>query len=233
MKIRLFTISNLLTLANLLCGAVATVQALKYENLTAAFWLIAASAVFDYFDGMVARLLKQSGPLGVELDSMADDISFGLAPSAVLFVLFHRMNADALLPEWLGYGCFLFSACAGLRLAKFNIDETQQAEFRGLPTPAATLVCVSLGLISEQTSFTTPAWTLLVVALLLAVLMVCPMPMFALKFKHFGLKSNRLRYAFLLTAAVLVVVLRLYALPAIVGLYVLLSLARMLLYRGA
>ena len=231
MKIRLFTISNLLTLANLLCGALATVQALRYDNLTAAFWLIAASAVFDYFDGMVARLLNQSGPLGVELDSMADDISFGLAPSAVLFVLFGRFNADGLLPEWLGYGCFLFAAAAGLRLAKFNIDEEQHAEFHGLPTPAATLVCVSLGLLSEQTEFVSPAWTLLVVAGLLAVLMICPMPMFALKFKRFGLKDNRLRYAFLAVAGVMVLVLRLYALPAIVALYVLLSLVRMVVRR--
>lgn len=230
MKIRLFTIPNLLTLSNLLCGAAAILATLGCGDLTAAFWFIAAAALFDFFDGMAARLLGQSGPLGVQLDSLADDISFGLAPSFVLLRLFDRMNAGA-LPDWAGWGVFLFAACAALRLAKFNIDETQHAEFCGLPTPAATLVVVSLGLLSECGGLTVPAWAVLLVAAALAALMVSPIRMFALKFRGFGLRGNGLRYGFLACAALLLLVLRLRALPAIVLLYVLLSCARTLFRR--
>ena len=111
MKIRLFTIPNLITLCNLLCGALAIVSALVWNDLTTAFWLIVAAAGFDFFDGMVARLMGISGPLGVQLDSLADDISFGLAPSIILFVLFGRLNGGV-LPEWLGYTVFIFAAFA-------------------------------------------------------------------------------------------------------------------------
>ena len=97
-KIRLFTLPNFITLGNLFCGAMATVSVLVNGDLSTAFWLIVAAAVCDFFDGMVARLMGISGPLGVQLDSLADDISFGLAPSAVLFSLFHRLNAH-LLPD--------------------------------------------------------------------------------------------------------------------------------------
>lgn len=232
MKIKLFTIPNLLTLSNLLCGAGAIHATLVGGNLILAFWFIAAAALFDFFDGMAARLLGQSGPLGVQLDSLADDISFGLAPSFVLFVLFDRTNGGA-LPAWVGWGVFLFAACAALRLAKFNIDEEQHTEFRGLPTPAATLVCVSLGLLSEQTAFALPAWGVLLTAAVLAGLMVSPLPMFALKFKGFGWPGNELRYLFLLAAAAMIPLLRLYALPAIVALYVLLSAGRALRKRCA
>ncbi len=232
MKIKLFTIPNLLTLSNLLCGAGAIHATLVGGNLTLAFWLIAAAALFDFFDGMAARLLGQSGPLGVQLDSLADDISFGLAPSFVLFVLFERTNAGA-LPAWAGWGVFLFAACAALRLAKFNIDEEQHTEFRGLPTPAATLVCVSLGLLSEHTAFAMPAWGVLLTAAVLAGLMVSSLPMFSLKFKGFGWPGNELRYLFLLASAAMIPLLRLYALPAIVAFYVLLSAGRALRKRSA
>jgi CDP-diacylglycerol--serine O-phosphatidyltransferase len=119
MKIRLFTIPNFITLGNLCCGAMAAVSALVWNDLTLSFWLIVAAAACDFFDGMVARLMGISGPLGVQLDSLADDISFGLAPSAVLFSLFHRLNPH-LLPDWLGYLCFLFAAFAALRIGALH-----------------------------------------------------------------------------------------------------------------
>lgn len=226
MKIRLFTIPNLITLCNLLCGALAIVSALVWNDLTTAFWLIVAAAGFDFFDGMVARLMGISGPLGVQLDSLADDISFGLAPSIILFVLFGRLNGGV-LPEWLGYTVFIFAAFAALRLAKFNIDTTQHTEFCGLPTPAATLFVVALGLIVERSQ---PAWIegwmVLAVAYALAVMMVANVRLFALKFKGFGWRGNELRYSFLLLSVVLIATLRLYAIPAIILCYVLLSIAR-------
>lgn len=232
MKIKLFTIPNLLTLSNLLCGAFAAVAALVYDDLTLAFWLVVAAAVFDFFDGFVARLTGQASPIGVELDSLADDISFGFVPAAVLYVLFGRMTGLWLTSDYAGLVVFVFAAFAALRLAKFNIDETQHAEFCGLPTPAATLFCVSLGLLAETRGLTMPREAVLAVAVALALLMVSPLRMFALKFRGFGWRGNRLRYSFLAGSALLMILLDGYSIPAIITFYVLISFLRALFCKG-
>ena len=221
MKIRLFTLPNLITLGNLLCGAMAIVAALVYRDLTMAFWLIVAAAVCDFFDGMVARLMGISGPLGVQLDSLADDISFGLAPSAVLYVLFGLTNQGE-LPEWVGCTVFLFAAFAALRLAKFNIDEEQHTEFRGLPTPAATLYVVALGWSVEQGGLMANLnpWGVLITAWVLAALMVSNIPMFSLKFKGFGWKGNELRYLFMAFSLALLLVFGVESFLLIIGAYI-------------
>lgn len=236
MKIKLFTIPNLLTLMNLLCGAIATVHALVLSDLTGAFCWILLAAVFDFFDGFVARLLHIPSPLGVQLDSLADDISFGLAPAAMLYALYQRMPGI-----WLGEGCscgdhfgwivFVFSAFAALRLAKFNIDESQHAEFCGLPTPAATLLCASVGMLSERCGLCMEREWVLTLAVVTALLMISPIRMFALKFKGFGWKGNQIRYLFLLGCCALIVALREYAIPAIIALYVVISTVRWLFVR--
>lgn len=233
MKIRLFTIPNLLTLSNLLCGSFAAVAALVYGNLTAAFWLIAAAAVFDFFDGFAARLLRQSSPIGLQLDSLADDISFGFAPAAVLYCLYGRMPG-LWLPdtEYAALAVFVFAAFAALRLAKFNIDQTQHAEFCGLPTPAATLFCVSLGLLQEMRGLTMPRETVLAVAVVFSLLMVSNIRMFALKFQGFGWRGNEIRYVFIALAAVLILLLGAYSIPVIIVVYVVVSLIRWLGCRG-
>lgn len=233
MKIRLFTLPNFITLGNLFCGALAVVAVLVDHNLTAAFWLIVAAAVCDFFDGMVARLLKQSGPLGVQLDSLADDISFGLAPSMVLFELFNRLN-NGLLPDWVGYAVFLFAAFAALRLAKFNIDEEQHTEFRGLPTPAATLYVVALGLSVEQGGLMANLnpWGVLVTALVFALLMVSNVPMFSLKFKGFGWKGNELRYLFIVGSLALLIVFGVEGFLFIIATYIFVSVTRAYLNRS-
>ena len=131
MKIKLITIPNLLTLANLFFGALAVVAALVWGDLRAALLFVAASAVCDFLDGFAARLLRQTSPIGVQLDSLADDISFGLAPAAVLFVAYDALPAgcvalgDGLLTAG-RYALFVVAACSALRLARFNIDTTQQ-----------------------------------------------------------------------------------------------------------
>ena len=221
MKIRLFTLPNLITLGNLLCGAMAIVAALVYRDLTMAFWLIVAAAVCDFFDGMVARLMGISGPLGVQLDSLADDISFGLAPSAVLYVLFGLTNRGE-LPEWVGCTVFLFAAFAALRLAKFNIDEEQHTEFRGLPTPAATLYVVALGWSVEQGGLMANLnpWGVLITAWVLAALMVSNIPMFSLKFKGFGWRGNELRYLFMAFSLFLLLVFGVESFLLIIGAYI-------------
>ncbi|HUN14626.1 MAG TPA: CDP-alcohol phosphatidyltransferase family protein [Alistipes sp.] len=225
MRIKLFTIPNLLTLSNLLCGALGAVAALSRGNLTAAFGFMAAAAVFDFFDGFAARLLRQEGPIGGELDSLADDISFGFLPAAVLYVLYGR-STGGLLPEWAGFLVFVFAACAALRLAKFNIDDSQHTEFCGLPSPAAALFCASLGLLAERYGLEVSREAVVLAAWSVGALMVSPVRMFALKFSHYGWKGNEIRYSFLAVSAVLLAVLQLRAIPVVVALYVFVSLVR-------
>ena len=232
MKIRLFTIPNFITLGNLVCGAMAAVSALVWNDLTLSFWLIVAAAVCDFFDGMVARLMGISGPLGVQLDSLADDISFGFAPAAILFVMFHRVN-EGLLPEWLGLTVFLFAAFAALRLAKFNIDEEQHTEFRGLPTPAATLYVVSMGWALEHGSYFAPnAWSVLITAWVLALVMISSIPMFSLKFKGFGWHGNELRYLFILASVAALVGFGVEGFQLIIPAYICVSTTRAWLNRS-
>ncbi len=232
MKIKLFTIPNLLTLSNLLCGAFALVAVLAHGDLTLAFWLMILAAVFDFLDGFVARLLGQSGPLGVQLDSLADDITFGLLPAAILFAVGGRMPSLFALPGWTLWAVFVLAAFSALRLARFNIDDTQHTEFRGLPTPAAALFCASLGMLAERDLLTIPCEAVLALAAVLSLLLVSPVRMFSLKFHGFGWAGNELRYAFLAACAVLVASLRMWSLPAIIALYVGLSTLRWVLQRA-
>ena len=221
MKVRLFTIPNLLTLANLVCGSVGVVMALSGGRLTTAFCLMILAAVFDFFDGFVARLLGQSSPIGLQLDSLSDDISFGLLPASILYVLYGRMPS-----LWLGDVVFVVAAFAALRLAKFNIDDTQRTEFCGLPSPAAALLCGSLGLLAERNGLVLPREAVLAVAAAAAWLMVSGIRMFALKFHGFGWRGNELRYSFLAAGAAMIVLLRGYAVPLVIALYVVVSFVR-------
>ena len=154
MNIRLFTIPNMLTLCNMLSGAVAIIFILQYHAYETAFWLIIAAAIFDFCDGLAARLLKQVSPLGVQLDSLADDITFGLAPSLVLYDIYIHATSyydlSVAVMEPLRFVVLIVAAFSVLRLAKFNIDDTQATEFSGLPTPANALLIMSLAVLVEQ-----------------------------------------------------------------------------------
>lgn len=229
MKIKLFTIPNLLTLSNLLCGSFAAVSALKFGNLEWAFWFMVIAAVFDFFDGFVARLLKCPSPIGVQLDSLADMISFGLVPAAIVYVMCTRS-----LPEDSSFGlfgvytliCFALAAFSALRLAKFNIDETQHTEFCGLPTPACALFFASLGLIEARTGFGVAGYYVALFVPVACWLLISPIRMFALKFQGFGWRGNEIRYIFLALSVVLIAVLRLHSIPAVIILYILISSVR-------
>ena len=226
MKIKLFTIPNLLTLSNLFCGSVAVVSALVWGDLKLAFGLMVLAAVFDFFDGFAARLLNQSSPIGLQLDSLADDISFGLAPAAIMYSLYQWMPGIWLPEGYPGLAVFVFTACAALRLAKFNIDDTQRTEFCGLPSPAAALLCGSLGLLAERNGLVLPREAVLAVAAAAAWLMVSGIRMVALKFHGFGWRGNELRYSFLAAGAAMIVLLRGYAVPLVIALYVVVSFVR-------
>lgn len=232
MKIKLITIPNLLTLSNLLCGSLAVVSALVWGDLIMAFWLIVAAAVFDFFDGFAARLLNQTSPIGIELDSLADDISFGFAPTAVLFVLYAEAPAGASFSEGVftvgHYALFIMAAWSALRLAKFNIDTTQRDEFCGLPTPANALFCASLGMLAATGDLVLSKVAIFGIAMVMSLLLVSPIRMFALKFHGFGWHGNELRYTFMIVCVVLVAVLRLKAVAVIIPLYVVVSTVRWL-----
>ncbi len=219
-------IPNLLTLCNLLSGCAAVSVLFLGAGFAAAFWLVIAAAVFDFFDGFAARMLHVGSPIGKELDSLADMVSFGLVPAVVAF----RMLAMSGIGEglgWLAYGGFLIAAFSALRLAKFNVDERQTEEFRGLPTPACALFFVSLPMLDAD--WVAGSYLLLLgLTVAFSVLLVCDMPMFSLKFKSFGWKNNRLRYVFLFLSVILIVWLRMAAPAAIVLTYIVISIGRTL-----
>ncbi|MBR6759501.1 MAG: CDP-alcohol phosphatidyltransferase family protein [Alistipes sp.] len=230
MKIRLFTIPNMLTLGNLLCGSAAVVALLSEGDYRLALWLMIASAVCDFFDGFAARLLKSSSPLGVQLDSLADMVSFGLVPSVALFCLYDTLPYAVEMPdnvsEILRYVMFIIVAFSALRLAKFNIDESQHTEFCGLPTPANGLFCLSLAMLVAEGDIALSREVLLLVAVVMAWLLISPIRMFALKFKGFGWQGNELRYIFLLLCVVIIALFTRYAVPAIILLYIVISAMR-------
>ena len=198
-------IPNTLTCCNLICGCIATGTAF-YGNYQWAILMIIFGAVFDFFDGMVARALGVSSNIGKELDSLADVVTFGVAPSSILFFLFHEVHYPELLTSYfslkslLPYTAFIMAAFSALRLAKFNLDERQHQQFIGLPTPANALFWGSLVLgqhnflISQKFNVV----FLFLFMLLFCMLLVCEVPMLALKFKNLSWKENKQRYIFLL-----------------------------------
>lgn len=221
-------IPNAITCCNLFSGCVACVMALQ-GNFVLALWFIVLGAIFDFFDGMVARLLKVSSPLGVQMDSLADDITFGLAPAAVVFSFMRTLPLPAfLLPvaDVFPYYAFLIAVFSAVRLAKFNIDTRQTTSFIGLPTPANALFWVSLvaglgGWITELNA----GWLLMIgLITLFAYLLVAEIPMFSLKFKSFAWESNKARYIFLI-CSIPMLLLGITAAVAIIAWYLLLSVA--------
>ncbi len=232
MKIKLFTIPNCITLCNLLCGVGSIISALVYNDLQLAFAFIVASAVFDFCDGFAARLLKQYSAVGVQLDSLADMVSFGVAPAIAMSVLCGQMpSAFGLNDTWSEVLCYLplvVAALSALRLAKFNIDDSQKEEFEGLPTPASAILLLSLAALCERYELTVQLEWLVLISVIVAMLLISPVRMFSLKFHEWGLGStdNKIRYAFLLTSCLLINLLRLYAIPLIIVLYIVISAVR-------
>ena len=195
-------IPNSLTCCNLICGCMATGAAF-YGNYQWALLMIIIGAVFDFFDGMVARALGVSSNIGKELDSLADMVTFGVAPSSILFYLFTEVHYPEILDsvfDLMPYTSFLMAAFSALRLAKFNIDERQHQQFIGLPTPANALFWSSLvvGAHPFLVSLKFNAVFLFLFMVLFCMLLVCKVPMLALKFKNYTWADNKQRYIFLI-----------------------------------
>lgn len=220
-------IPNTITCCNLVSGCIAVSYA--FDGLYAAsFLFIVIGAVFDFFDGMSARLLGVSSPIGKELDSLADCITFGLAPSAIIYTFLATQPWLELVPvvgRYVPYTAFVMAAFSALRLAKFNLDERQTTSFIGMPTPANALFWASLVVGSEAWLSSSPWMVAAVVVSVLfcSWLLVAEIPMFALKFKHWGWRGNELKYVFVITSAILLVLFRLSGFAAVVAWYVLLS----------
>lgn len=231
-------IPNTITCCNLVCGCIAIYLALQ-PRYDLALYFIIAGAVFDFFDGFAARLLGVSSPIGKELDSLADDVTFGVAPSAIVFSLLREVVPQALpdspLAFYLPFAAFIIAAFSALRLAKFNLDERQTSSFIGLPTPANTLFWAALAVGTHDWLVATPwsAWLLLGGIVVSSWLLVAEIPMFALKFKHFGWQGNGLRYVFILVSAILLGLLGWTAFSVIIVLYVLVSVIASALGRRA
>jgi CDP-diacylglycerol--serine O-phosphatidyltransferase len=230
-------IPNFITCLNLLSGCLAIISVILGNPLVAAY-LVVAAAIFDFFDGFAARMLNVSSPIGAELDSLADMVTFGVVPGLMLLhylsggissltgVEGFLQNPGLLVP-------FLVPVFSALRLAKFNVDTRQTDSFRGLPTPASALWVISIPLMIEFMPFhmwwnpenvIVNQWFIIGSAIGLSVLMVSDIPLLAMKFKGFGWKGNGVRYIFLIISLVLLIILRPVAIPIILSLYVFISI---------
>jgi CDP-diacylglycerol---serine O-phosphatidyltransferase len=211
---------NFLTCCNLLCGCLGIVFLLEDRNVPAA-WFVWAACVFDFLDGFAARMLKVTSPIGKELDSLADVVSFGVLPSMVMYKMLAASSSSDVIP-FIGFMIAMFSA---LRLAIFNVDETQRDSFKGLNTPANTLFITSLPLLQG----TVGAWlylptTLILITVVFSFLLVSRIEIFALKFKNFSWADNKIRFTFLAASVLLLIIFQVAAIPLIILLYIGLSL---------
>jgi len=232
-------IPNLITLLNLLCGILATIFAV-YGHLLFAVYFVLLGIFFDFFDGFFARLLNVSGELGKQLDSLADVVTSGVVPGIILFQLIQKKEIFSVSSgeqmEWseikivpLALIGLVFALAAAYRLAKFNIDTRQTSSFIGLPTPAATLVVLSLPLILATGNEWSHAiignqWFLITLTLVLSYLMHAEIPLFALKFKEYSWTNNKIKFVFLGLSVLLLIAIQFVAIPVIILMYVLFSI---------
>ncbi len=216
------SIPNSITSLNLLCGCLAIVYAIN-NDLVMAFYLMIGSAIFDFFDGFAARLLKAYSPMGKELDSLADVVSFGVLPAMTMYTL------------GMGPIAFVIAIFSALRLAKFNIDTRQQDSFIGLPTPANALFFCSIGyLIQTQPEsqivsiLFTNEYFQYITAIAFSLLLVAEIPMFSLKFKNYSFAKNAKVYIFLLLSVMALIILKVVAIPLIIATYILFSIGELI-----
>jgi CDP-diacylglycerol--serine O-phosphatidyltransferase len=219
-------IPNFLTICNLLCGSCAVFfgfRAILDGRFDLPLYFILAAAAFDFLDGFAARLLKAYSDIGKQLDSLADMISFGLAPSAVLTAVIGSTHMQ--VPDFLPFAAFLTAAFSALRLAKFNIDDRQTSSFIGLPTPANAIFFAGTAN-SYHAQMADFPYIVILLMLLFCFLLVCNLPMFSLKFKNYGWKGNEFPYILLVGAVILLIFLQLNAFAWIIALYILLSVIK-------
>ena len=219
-------IPNTLTLLNLVAGFAATILAIRGYNEYAAFSIM-TGMLLDFSDGFAARLLKAYSPLEKDLDSLADMVTFGIAPGAIILNLLSSTGTGTLASFAIAA---LIPAASALRLARFNNDTTQATSFRGLATPASAFTVISIVLASSYTDLALPdtlagsAWFISLLSLFLAVMMLINVRMFSLKLSHLRWSGNEERYIFALSVLLLLVFLGMAAAPLIMAAYIVISI---------
>lgn len=239
-------IPNLITLLNLFCGCIAIFFAVHgVFEMVAVFVFL--GIIFDFFDGFAARMLHVKSDLGLQLDSLSDMVTSGVVPGIVMFKLLEMASTggwsygteSSSLSFWKSFGAnisgmlplfgLVITLASAYRLAKFNLDENQTDSFIGLPTPANTLLIISLPLIllyhnnDILNSIILNQWFLIGLTILSAYLLNCKLKLFALKFKNWNFQDNAIRYTFIIVSILCLATLKYLAIPAIIALYILLS----------
>ena len=229
-------IPNFITSLNLFSGCVAIVMAFEGAFLWVVFWVIAA-AIFDFLDGMAARVLNAPSKIGKELDSLADVVSFGVAPAVAVFIMLRSytnyLESLATIQSYIPYLAFIIPIFSALRLAKFNIDERQTSSFLGLPTPANALFWISYvyGMYNISTTNNFMLFLTLFLIIVLSLLMVSEIPMFSFKLKNMQLKGNEKPLLLSVCAITLLLICGVSGLAWTVLLYILISIVSVQLQR--
>lgn len=227
-------IPNAITVLNLLCGSIAVIFLFKGLFLEAA-GLVGLAAVFDFLDGLVAKLLNAKSLIGKELDSLADVISFGLVPSLFMYMLISsQQDTDTGVFQTIGpYFALSIAAFSALRLAKFNLDTRQSTSFIGLPVPANAIFIISFVMVALYNDaplqilnqLASNIWVQITVIAVSSFLLVSEIPMFAMKFsKGYGIRENRVRYSFALLSLISVFLLGWTGISLTIVIYILMSL---------
>lgn len=217
-------IPNAITCCNLLSGCMACVSAFQGDSLMVLVWVV-AGALFDFLDGFSARLLKAYSPIGKELDSLADLITFGLSPSLLCWYILksYSFNLSNTLNDIIPFFGFIIVIFSALRLAKFNTDTRQTTSFMGLAVPANALFWC--GLLQEpHISLLNTPWILMSLMIIFSLLMVSDIPMFSLKFKNLKWSDNKIRFIFLAVSAAILIILGIRGVAVVVCWYIILSL---------
>jgi len=210
-------IPNSLTLANLFIGCIGIVYAFN-GNLIYASYAIWIAAIFDFLDGFTARLLNVTSPIGKQLDSLADMVTFGLLPSVILFEMMAQPPVDLL-----SYSTFILAVFSALRLAKFNIDTRQTNTFIGMPTPAAAFFVSGLPFWLDSYPQLTNWWIVILATLAISFLLVSPLRMLAMKFSDYSIQNNWQRYLLVILSIALFLLFGPKSFSIIILLYIILS----------
>jgi len=227
-------IPNVITCLNLFCGCLSIVSTFS-GRMDLAVYFILVAAVFDFFDGFAARFLNAYSELGKQLDSLADMVSFGVAPASIMYnLLLTAATKPGIYENFFPFGllipllAYLIAVFSALRLAKFNIDTRQTDSFIGLPTPANALFICSLAFMSISDSplpwLTDSMFFLLAVTFLFSYLLIAELPLFSLKFKSFDWKRNKIKYVFVSISALLLLFFHWAGLSFVILLYIIISI---------
>jgi len=219
-------VPNAITCANLFSGCVGIVFAFQ-DNLIFAAYALFLAAIFDFFDGFASRVLQSFSGIGKDLDSLADMVSFGFLPSAIMYEMFLESPQIPTVGPYVNFAAFLISVFSALRLAKFNNDSRQADSFIGLPTPANAIFIASLPMILDHhpdfAKYILNQYVLIGVVLVMSALLVVEIPLMSLKFKNTDFQKNIYRYLLLMFSAILILFFKFTAVPVVILMYIILS----------